>query len=190
VHGSATRSGTGSITRPGTGSATRSGPGEHRAALPGAGEHRAARPEADQPPADDAGCTVAVAPRRRSTRPSNPTPETLSPAPLPVPDQPVGGPTMGGCGTVLPAGAPPLPTGETSASWLIADLDTGAVLAARAHTPGSGRHPAEGAHLAGGAALAEPGHLVEGTQDDAKRAGSRWASARVVSTACACCSPA
>jgi len=172
--GSATRSGTGSITRPGTGSATRSGPGEHRAALPGAGEHRAARPEADQPPADDAGCTVAAAPPPPVDASEQPHPGTLAPAPLPVPDQPVGGPTMGGCGTVLPAGAPPLPTGETSASWLIADLDTGAVLAAR--DPHARERPASLLKVLTSLVVLHSLNLdtlVEGTQDDANAPGSR-----------------
>lgn len=38
---------------------------------------------------------------------------------------------MGGCGLVLPGGAPPLPANVTATSWLLADLDTGAVLAAK-----------------------------------------------------------
>ncbi len=38
---------------------------------------------------------------------------------------------MDECGLVLPADAPPPPKGITAASWLIADVDTGAVLAAK-----------------------------------------------------------
>lgn len=38
---------------------------------------------------------------------------------------------MGECGLVLPPGAPPLPPGGTTASWVLADLTSGAVLAAR-----------------------------------------------------------
>lgn len=45
--------------------------------------------------------------------------------------EPVGGPRLGGAGLVLPAGAPALPRGLSASSWLVADLDTGAVLAAR-----------------------------------------------------------
>ena len=45
--------------------------------------------------------------------------------------QPVGGPRLLSRGVVLPAGAPRLPKHLTAHAWLIADLDTGAVLAAR-----------------------------------------------------------
>jgi D-alanyl-D-alanine carboxypeptidase (penicillin-binding protein 5/6) len=45
--------------------------------------------------------------------------------------QPVGGPRLLSRGVVLPAGAPPLPKHLTAHAWLIADLDTGAVMAAR-----------------------------------------------------------
>lgn len=56
---------------------------------------------------------------------------TAGPASLPLPDDPLGGERMDECGAVLPAGAPPPPVGITAASWLIADLDTGEVLAAK-----------------------------------------------------------
>ncbi|WP_253258397.1 D-alanyl-D-alanine carboxypeptidase family protein [Pseudonocardia sp. N23] len=52
-------------------------------------------------------------------------------APLPVQDPAVGGPALGTCDLALPAGAPPLPTGIDAAGWVVADLDSGAVLAAR-----------------------------------------------------------
>jgi D-alanyl-D-alanine carboxypeptidase (penicillin-binding protein 5/6) len=47
--------------------------------------------------------------------------------------EPVGGPLLGSRGVVVEplAGAPALPSGLTAASWLVADLDTGDVLAAR-----------------------------------------------------------
>jgi serine-type D-Ala-D-Ala carboxypeptidase (penicillin-binding protein 5/6) len=45
--------------------------------------------------------------------------------------QPVGGPLLLSRGLVLPAGAPQLPKHLTAHAWLIADLDTGAILAAR-----------------------------------------------------------
>lgn len=58
-------------------------------------------------------------------------------APLPWPPEPVGGPQMGTCDQIGPGGGPEL----TAASWVLADLDTGAVLAARApharHRPAS-----------------------------------------------------
>jgi D-alanyl-D-alanine carboxypeptidase (penicillin-binding protein 5/6) len=59
-----------------------------------------------------------------------PPPGQLSPAPLPVPAEPVGGARMGECGLVYPAGAA-APPETTAASWVVQDLDTGAVLAAK-----------------------------------------------------------
>jgi D-alanyl-D-alanine carboxypeptidase (penicillin-binding protein 5/6) len=47
---------------------------------------------------------------------------------------------MGECADILPPGAPPLPAGETSASWIVADLDSGEVLAA--HDPHARHRPA------------------------------------------------
>jgi serine-type D-Ala-D-Ala carboxypeptidase (penicillin-binding protein 5/6) len=52
------------------------------------------------------------------------------PRPLEVPESPVGGQRLGECGLVLPPNAQPLPDGITAQSWLLADLDSGAVLAA------------------------------------------------------------
>ncbi|MDQ6650475.1 MAG: serine hydrolase [Actinomycetota bacterium] len=45
--------------------------------------------------------------------------------------EPVGGPRLGTSGTVSANGAPGLPAAITASSWLVADLDTGEVLAAR-----------------------------------------------------------
>ncbi|MDP9434012.1 MAG: serine hydrolase [Actinomycetota bacterium] len=44
---------------------------------------------------------------------------------------PVGGPLLGSRGVVLPVGAPPVPAEVVAHGWLVADLDTGAVLAAK-----------------------------------------------------------
>jgi serine-type D-Ala-D-Ala carboxypeptidase (penicillin-binding protein 5/6) len=65
--------------------------------------------------------------------------ETTAVAPLPVPAEPVGGPALGACGDVLPTGAPPPPVVST-AGWVVADLDSGAVLAA--HDPHGRQRPA------------------------------------------------
>jgi serine-type D-Ala-D-Ala carboxypeptidase (penicillin-binding protein 5/6) len=54
-----------------------------------------------------------------------------TPAPLPIPDPPVGGSELGACGVVLAPGAAPAPPGLTAAGWLIADLTAGTVLAAK-----------------------------------------------------------
>lgn len=60
-----------------------------------------------------------------------PPPGVASPEPLPVPQEPVGGERMGECGLVLPQGAPAPPEGLTAGSWMVQDLDSGAVLAAK-----------------------------------------------------------
>ena len=54
-----------------------------------------------------------------------------APAPLAVPASPVGGDQLGSCGFVLPQDAAQLPPATSAASWLIADLDSGNVLAAK-----------------------------------------------------------
>ncbi|HKS49503.1 MAG TPA: serine hydrolase [Amycolatopsis sp.] len=59
-----------------------------------------------------------------------PAPGQAAPAPLPVPTEPVGGTRMGECGLVVPAGSP-APPDTTAVSWVIQDLDTGAVVAAK-----------------------------------------------------------
>jgi D-alanyl-D-alanine carboxypeptidase (penicillin-binding protein 5/6) len=60
-----------------------------------------------------------------------PPPGVASPEPLPVPAEPVGGERMGECGLVLPPGADTPPPGTTAQSWLLQDLDSGAVLAGK-----------------------------------------------------------
>jgi serine-type D-Ala-D-Ala carboxypeptidase (penicillin-binding protein 5/6) len=87
-----------------------------------------------------AGLPVAQAAPSLPPAAPKPTAHTNSPAkPDPHPrlggigpdGQPVGGPRLLSRGLVLPAGAPRLPKHLTAHAWLIADLDTGAVLAAR-----------------------------------------------------------
>ena len=60
-----------------------------------------------------------------------PKPGQPTPAPLAVPDPPVGGGKLAGCGLVVPDGAPPVPPGIDSAGWLIADVTDGTVVAAK-----------------------------------------------------------
>ncbi|WP_068060969.1 D-alanyl-D-alanine carboxypeptidase family protein [Nocardia xishanensis] len=60
-----------------------------------------------------------------------PAPGKPTPAPLPVPVPPVGGTRMGECGVVLPKGAPPAPRDISATAWMVSDLDTGEVLAAK-----------------------------------------------------------
>lgn len=52
------------------------------------------------------------------------------PPPIEVPESPIGGQRLGECGLVLPPNAPVPPDGISAQSWLLADMDSGAVLAA------------------------------------------------------------
>jgi len=79
-------------------------------------------------------CPVYVAPRPSGAPPPRPRPTTRPPLPPPpardADRPPVGGPDLGADGLVLPAGAPPLPGRITATAWVVADLDSGSVLAA------------------------------------------------------------
>jgi serine-type D-Ala-D-Ala carboxypeptidase (penicillin-binding protein 5/6) len=77
-----------------------------------------------------ASCANAVPPPPVDTS-EVPKPGQPAPAPLPVPSPSVGGDRLGGCDVVTPPGAPPPPAEVTADSWIVADLDSGAVLAAR-----------------------------------------------------------
>ncbi|GAB40788.1 MULTISPECIES: D-alanyl-D-alanine carboxypeptidase family protein [Gordonia] len=58
-------------------------------------------------------------------------PGSTTPTPLPVHSPPVGGEALGGCGVVADSSAGRVPERLTSAAWLVADLDSGAVIAAK-----------------------------------------------------------
>ncbi|MFI5720903.1 D-alanyl-D-alanine carboxypeptidase family protein [Nocardia sp. NPDC051750] len=60
-----------------------------------------------------------------------PEPGDPAPTPLAVPDPPIGGKRLGECGVVLPSGAPAVPPDISATAWMVSDLDTGAVLAAK-----------------------------------------------------------
>ncbi|GAA4563147.1 hypothetical protein GCM10023176_06470 [Micromonospora coerulea] len=83
-------------------------------------------------PAQPAAAQVASAARAPLPCPKAPTPKVSRP-PRPVPppavpaDRAVGGPQLDTPGLATPAGAP-APPAVTATSWLVADLDTGAVL--------------------------------------------------------------
>jgi serine-type D-Ala-D-Ala carboxypeptidase (penicillin-binding protein 5/6) len=53
------------------------------------------------------------------------------PLPLPVPPKPIGGNALGGCGVVTAADTPPVPGDISAEAWVVADLDSGAIIAAR-----------------------------------------------------------
>ena len=96
------------------------------------------------------------------------------PQPLPVPASPFGGDALGGCGIVVAAGTPPVPTDVTAEAWLVADIDSGEVIAAR---DPHGRHrPASiiKALLAMVVINELPlNKILEGTQADADAEGTK-----------------
>jgi serine-type D-Ala-D-Ala carboxypeptidase (penicillin-binding protein 5/6) len=53
------------------------------------------------------------------------------PLPLAVPTKPVGGEALSGCGIVAAPDTPPLPGDVSADAWLVADLDSGAVIATK-----------------------------------------------------------
>jgi D-alanyl-D-alanine carboxypeptidase (penicillin-binding protein 5/6) len=53
------------------------------------------------------------------------------PIPLAIPAKPVGGEALGSCGIIAAPGTPPLPADVSAEAWLVADLDSGAVIAGR-----------------------------------------------------------
>ncbi|MGQ0838278.1 serine hydrolase [Actinokineospora sp.] len=103
------------------------------AAAPGAtATPRQAQPTSEgQPPTQNsAQCQNHDRPPPPIDTSEEPKPGEPSPQPLPVPEEPVGGTRMGECGLVLPATATP-PGEVAAASWVIADIDSGEVLAAK-----------------------------------------------------------
>ncbi|MFD4253201.1 D-alanyl-D-alanine carboxypeptidase family protein [Amycolatopsis thermoflava] len=75
-------------------------------------------------------CPDAVVPPPPVDTSEQPPPGVAAPAPLPVPKTAVGGARMGECGVVYPSGAA-VPPDTTAASWVLQDLETGEVLAAK-----------------------------------------------------------
>ncbi|MET0456264.1 MAG: D-alanyl-D-alanine carboxypeptidase family protein [Mycobacterium sp.] len=96
------------------------------------------------------------------------------PQPLPVPASPLGGDALSGCGIITAPGTPPVPDDISAEAWLVADLDTGDVIAAR---DPHGRHrPASIIKvLVAMQALKELpiNRQVIGTADDAAAEGTR-----------------
>jgi D-alanyl-D-alanine carboxypeptidase (penicillin-binding protein 5/6) len=124
---------------------------------------------------DTSACPYRTSPPAPVDTSEQPAPGQAAPAPMPVPAAPVGGPRLGECGLVLPAGAPPLPADETSTGWVIADLDTGAVLAAK--DPHGRQRPASTLKvlfmLVALTRLTDVDEVVTATQEDADQVGSR-----------------
>ncbi|GAA5150332.1 hypothetical protein GCM10023321_15460 [Pseudonocardia eucalypti] len=147
------------------------GHGQPKPGQPLAGQPAAGQPKPGQPAPK---CTVPVAPPPPVDASERPHPGEPPPTPLPVPARPVGGARMGECGFVMPAGVPLLPPGIGAASWVLADLDSGAVLAAR--NPHARERPASTLKVLTALVVMRKLDLstvVEGTAQDANIDGSR-----------------
>nr|WP_235747333.1 serine hydrolase [Nocardia coffeae] len=119
-------------------------------------------------------CPDRISPPAAIDESEVPEPGQTAPKPLPVPASPVGGGKLGGCGVLLPDGAPPVPKDISATAWMIADLDTGKVLAAK---DPHGRYRPASTMKTLLAAVALPqldlNKVVIGTQDDANADGTR-----------------
>lgn len=96
------------------------------------------------------------------------------PLPLPVPAKPVGGDALASCGVIVAPNTPPVPDDVSAESWVVADLDTGEIIAAR--DPHARHRPASIIKvLTAMQAINELplNKMVEGTQDDANAEGTR-----------------
>ncbi|WP_207630541.1 MULTISPECIES: D-alanyl-D-alanine carboxypeptidase family protein [unclassified Actinopolyspora] len=78
-----------------------------------------------------AACSNATLPPSPVDSSEVPPPGEPTPDPLPVPDEPPGGERMGACGVVAPPQAPPPPPEVGAKGWVVAELGSGDVLAAR-----------------------------------------------------------
>nr|WP_296779891.1 D-alanyl-D-alanine carboxypeptidase family protein [Rhodococcus sp. (in: high G+C Gram-positive bacteria)] len=80
---------------------------------------------------DTDNCPYASSPPPAIDLSEVPEPGESEPDPLPVPADAVGGAAFSRCGTITPDGAPPLPADISATGWVLSDLDTGAVIAAK-----------------------------------------------------------
>ena len=128
-----------------------------------------------QPDTEEQGaCQARQLPPPPIDTSEEPPPGSPSPEPLPIPDDPVGGPRMGDCGIVKPDDAPVPPGGVNAATWVISDLDSGEVLAAK--DPHARERPASLIkNLLAIVVIRElrPETVVTGTQEDANQEGSK-----------------
>ncbi|RZQ62905.1 peptidase M15 [Amycolatopsis suaedae] len=85
----------------------------------------------DDKPRSQGSCANRELPPPPVDTSEKPKPGQASPAPLPVPGRAVGGERMAECGLILPRNTRNPPAQVTAASWVLHDLDTGAVIAAR-----------------------------------------------------------
>ncbi|OLF13570.1 D-alanyl-D-alanine carboxypeptidase family protein [Actinophytocola xanthii] len=132
---------------------------------------RKAQPESEE---QRGACQARPLPPPPIDTSEEPPPGSPSPEPLPIPDDPVGGPRMGDCGIVQPDGAPNPPGGINAATWVIADLESGDVLAAK--DPHARERPASLVkNLLAIVVIRElrPETKVAGTQEDADQEGTK-----------------
>ncbi|SUB58002.1 D-alanyl-D-alanine carboxypeptidase Dacb2 [Mycolicibacterium smegmatis] len=103
-----------------------------------------------------------------------PKPGEAAPGPLPVPPKAIGGEALSGCGVITAPNTPPVPEDVSAEAWIVADMDTGDVIAAR---DPHGRHrPASIIKVLTATAALNELNLnkrVAGTQDDANAEGTR-----------------
>lgn len=104
----------------------------------------------------------------------NPAPGSTVPPPPPVPEAAVGGSRMANCGTILPEDAPELPKHLRFQSWVLFDVASGDVLAAR--DPHARLRPASLAKMLLALTVVRElprDKVVTGTQDDANMPGTK-----------------
>lgn len=81
-------------------------------------------------PRDITGCPYRTTPPAPVDESEVPLPGQTSPTPPPVPDTPPGGDALAGCEVIAPDEFE-MPRDVTASAWLISDLDTGEVVAAK-----------------------------------------------------------
>ncbi|MGV8874322.1 MAG: D-alanyl-D-alanine carboxypeptidase family protein [Rhodococcus sp. (in: high G+C Gram-positive bacteria)] len=81
------------------------------------------------PDTDD--CPFAASPPPAIDLSEVPAPGSTAPQPLPIPADAVGGDRLAECGAIVPQGAPPLPADISATGFVVADMDSGTVLAAK-----------------------------------------------------------
>lgn len=122
------------------------------------------------PDTDD--CPHLESPATARTTSEAVAPGGRAPVP-PIPDVPAGGPLMAGCGVIAPEGFT-LPENQTASAWMVFDLDSGEILAAK---DPHGRYRPASIIKALIALLAieqlDPAQKVIGTWDAANIEGSR-----------------
>jgi serine-type D-Ala-D-Ala carboxypeptidase (penicillin-binding protein 5/6) len=143
-------------------------------AAPGASARPRAHREAQPQAQGVAACAARQLPPAAIDTSEEPKPGSRTPEPLPIPKDPVGGQRMGDCGIIRPSGAAAPPGGINAATWVITDLDSGDVLAAK--DPHARERPASLIKsLLAIVVIKElrPDMKVRGKQEDANQEGTK-----------------